>query len=100
MVQYMNQFVAFVDGCRGGKSVFIIEDPDFDEPVLKSRQTLLEYYEDEKFTVAVNGPRGAVRYEEVDPIKVWLRHPQRRKHREIGAHAEAVQQLDGLCNYR
>ena len=67
MVQYMNQFVCFIDGCKGGKSVFVIEDPEFDEPVLKSRQTLLEYYEDERFTVAVNGPRNAVRYEEVDP---------------------------------
>jgi hypothetical protein len=98
MVQYMNQFVCFVDGCKGGKSVFIIEDPEFDESVLKSRQTLLEYYEDEKFTVAVNGARGAVRYEEVDPIKLWLKHPQRRKHREIGFNPRSVGHTRKLFN--
>ena len=84
MVHYMNKYVCFIDGCRGGKSVFIIEDPDFDEPVLKSRQTLLEFFEDEKFTIALTGAKGTVRCEEIDPIKLWLKHPQRRKHREIG----------------
>ena len=65
---------------------------------MKSRQTLLEYYEDEKFTVAVNGPRGAVRYEEIDPIKLWLKHPQRRKHREIGFDPRSVGHTRKLFN--
>ena len=82
MIDAINQVVCFIDGCKGGKSVFIIEEPGCD-PVLKSRQTLLEYFEDEQFTVAVNGPRAAVRYETVDPIKLWLKDSRRRKHKEI-----------------
>ena len=89
MVGVINKYVAFIDGCKGGKSVYVVEEPGY-PPVLKSRQTLLEYFEDEVFNLPVQGARGAVRVEKVCPISLWLRSPARRKHREVGFNPRAV----------
>ena len=41
MIEAMNVIVCFIDGCKGGKSVYVIEEPGY-EPILKCRKTLIE----------------------------------------------------------